>query len=68
MVFKRLFSLLQENNVLTSFQSGFIPGDSSVNQLIFLYSVFCKAFDDGLEVRSVCVDISKAFLQAFPAN
>ena len=36
LIFKRLFSFLQENNVLTSFQSGFIPGDSSVNQLTFL--------------------------------
>ena len=61
LIFKRLFSFLQENNVLTSFQSGFIPGDSSVNQLTFLYNVFCKALDDGLEVRSVFFDISKAF-------
>ena len=61
LIFKRLFSFLQENNVLTSFQSGFIPGDSYVNQLTFLYNVFCKALDDGLEVRSVFFDISKAF-------
>ena len=53
------FSFLQENNVLTSFLSGFIPGDSSVNQL--LYNVFCKALDDGLEVRSVFFHIRKAF-------
>ena len=61
LIFKRLFSFLQENNVLTSFQTGFIPSDSSVNQLTFLYNVFCKALGDGLEVRSVFFDISKAF-------
>ena len=41
-IFKRMFSFLQENNVLTSFQSVSIPGDSSVNQLTFLYNVFVK--------------------------
>ena len=61
LIFKRLFSFLQENNVLTSFQSGFIPGDSSVNELTLLYNVFCKALDDELDVRSVFFDISEAF-------
>ena len=61
LIFKRLFSFLQENNVLTSFQSGFIQGDSSVNELTLLYNVFCKALDDELDVRSVFFDISKAF-------
>lgn len=45
----------------TSYQSGFIPGDSTANQLIFLYNAFCKALDDSLEVRIVFLDISKAF-------
>ena len=61
LIFKRLFSFLQENNVLTSIQSGFIPGGSSVNELKLLYNVFCKALDDELDVRSVFFDISKAF-------
>jgi len=78
LIFKRLFSFLQENNVLTSFQSGFIPGDTPVNKLTFLYNVFCEALDDGLEVRSILVkhligsDIkvssTSLSLQAFPAN
>jgi len=62
-VFERLifkFSFIQENNVLTSFQSGYFPGVSSVNQLTFLYNVFCKTLDDGLEVRSVFFDIRKS--------
>ena len=44
-----------------SIQSGFIPGDSTVNQLIFIYNTLCRALDDGLEVRAVFFDISKAF-------
>ena len=31
--FKRLYNHFRDNNILTSFQSGFIPGDSTVNQL-----------------------------------
>ena len=48
LIFKHLFNHLRDNNVLTSMQSGFIPGDSTVNQLTFLYNTFCRALDDGL--------------------
>ena len=47
--------------MLSSLQSGFIPGDSTVNQLTFLYNTFCQALDPGKEVRAVFYDISKAF-------
>ena len=42
-------------------QSGFVPGDSTTNQLAYLYNTFCKAVDSGLEVRAIFCDISKAF-------
>ena len=61
LVFKYLFNHLQDNNLLSSLQSGFIPGDSTVNQLTFLYNTFCQALDSGKEVRAVFCDISKAF-------
>ena len=61
LVFKYLFNHLQENNLLSSLQSGFIPGDSTINQLTFLYNTFCQALDSGKEVRAVFCDISKAF-------
>ena len=61
LVFKYLFNYLQDNNLLSSLQSGFIPGDSTVNQLTFLYNNFCQALDSGKEVRAVFCDISKAF-------
>ena len=42
-------------------QSGFVPNDSTVNQLVAMYNTFCHALDEGKEVRAVFCDISKAF-------
>ena len=61
LVFKYLYNHLLDNNILTSFQSGFRPGDSTVNQLTYLYDTFCHALDSGKEIRVVFCDISKAF-------
>ena len=61
LVFKHLFNHLRDNNIFTSFQSGFIPRDSTTNQLTFLYNTFCQALVAGKEVRAVFCDISKAF-------
>ena len=60
-VFKYLYNYLVEYNKITSVQSGFRPKDSAVFQLIDLYDTFCRALDDGKEVRVVFCDISKAF-------
>ena len=63
MVFKYLFYFLVSNNLITKNQSGFRPGDSTVNQLIDLTNDIQKSFDtrESLEVRAVFLDISKAF-------
>ena len=60
-IHKHVLNFLQTNNLLTSLQSGFVPKDSTVNQLVDIYNTFCKALDEGKEVRSVFCDISKAF-------
>ena len=60
-VFKHLYNHFHDNNILTQLQSGFIPGDSTTNQLTFLNNSFCQALDSGKEVRVVFCDISKAF-------
>ena len=60
-VFKHFYNHLHNNNILTSLHSGFIPGDSTVNQLTYLYNTFCQALDSGKEVRVVFCDVSKAF-------
>ncbi len=60
-VHKHLYNYLIDNNMLTPLQSGFKRGDSTTNQLIYIYNDICKALDDGKEVRVVFCDISKAF-------
>ena len=62
-VFKNLYNHLISNDLISKNQSGFRPGDSCTNQLLFLINEIHKAFDDKdcLEVRSVYLDMSKAF-------
>ena len=68
LIFKHLYNHLRDNNVLSSLQSGFIQGDSTVNQLTFLYNTFCQALDMGKEVRVVFCDIRKAFDRVWHAG
>ncbi|MCF1459523.1 MAG: reverse transcriptase family protein, partial [Shewanella sp.] len=60
-VHKHLYNYISENHLLTPFQSGFVPGDSTTYQLLHTYHTFCEAVDSGKEVRAVFCDISKAF-------
>ena len=60
-VHKHLFNFIRDNNILTTLQSGFVPGDSTVNQLVDIYNTFCHSLDQGKEVRAVFCDISKAY-------
>ena len=60
-VFKHLFNYLRDQNLLTPHQSGFRPGDSTLNQLSYLYHVFACALDCKKSVQIVFCDISKAF-------
>ena len=46
---------------MNPFQSGFRPGDSTANQLIFITHKIYEALEHGKEVRMVFLDISKAF-------
>ena len=52
-----------DNKLLNCSQSGFRPGDSCVHQLLSITHEFYKSFDTNpsLEVRSMFLDISKAF-------
>ena len=65
---KHLFNHLLDNYLLSSLQSGFLPGDSTVNQLTFLYNTFCQALDSSKEVRTVFCDISKTFDRVWHAG
>ena len=56
-----MFRFFLDNKLISTNQSGFKPGDSCINQLLSITHEIYKSFDDGLEVRSVFLDISKAF-------
>ena len=60
-IFKHVYNFLKDTDFFTPWQSGFMPGDSTVNQVACLYNHICKALDDGLEFRVLFFDISKAF-------
>ena len=68
LIFKYVYNHFLENNILTSFQSGFRRGVSTVNQLSYLYNTFCQALDAGKEVRAIFCDISKAFDRVWHAG
>ena len=63
LIYDSLFSHLERENLLNPNQSGFRPGDSTINQLLSIIHSIHSAFDCNpiLEVRSVFLDISKAF-------
>ena len=62
-IFNNLYTYLNTNNLITKNQSSFRPGDSTTIQLLYLLDEIHQAFDStkSLEVRSVFLDISKAF-------
>ena len=61
LMFNEMFEFFIENKLISSSQSGFKPGDSCINQLLSITHEIYSSFDEGLEVRSVFLDISKAF-------
>ena len=61
LMFNEMFNFFIENILISSNQSGFKPGDYCINQLLSITHEIYKSFDMGLEVRSVFLDISKAF-------
>ena len=62
-IFKDLYNHLMSNKLITENQSGFIKGDSTINQLLSITHMIHQSFDCDVpkEVRSVFLDISKAF-------
>ena len=61
LMFNEMFNFFIENKLISSNQSGFKPGDSCINQLLSITHEIYESFDVRLEVRSVSLDISKAF-------
>ena len=67
-VFARLYDILLDIGFLYKYQSGFKPGDSTINQLIYIIHQIYLAFESGKEVRVVFFDISKAFDKVWHAG
>ena len=63
LIFTSLYSYLIGNNLISNKQSGFIKGDSTINQLLSITHMIQSALDcdPPKEVRSIYLDISKAF-------
>ena len=61
--FNRIYNFLLKEELLNPNQFGFRPSDSCINQLLAITHEIFEAFDCNptLEVRSVFLDISKAF-------
>ena len=60
-IFQKLYHHLVTNNLITTNQSGFRPNDTVTNQLISLVESIHSSLDIKFEVRSVYLDMSKAF-------
>ena len=62
-IYNSLFNYFQSNRIFTPSQSGFLPGDSCVCQLLSIIHEIQTAFDENpaVDVRRVFLDISKVF-------
>jgi len=60
-VFDGMYKFFVENNLLSPNQSGFRPGDSTINQLLAITTEIHNAFENRQETRAAFLDISKAF-------
>ena len=61
LIFNEMFIYFSVNKLISKNQSGFQLGDSCINQLLSITHKIFTSFDNGLEVRSVFLDICKAF-------
>ncbi len=60
-LFNHIFTFLRHNRLVKRNQSGFTPGDSTINQLIAMCNELYQCVDEGDEMVAVFLDLSKAF-------
>ena len=60
-LFDKIYAFLNDKNLISPNQSGFRPGDSTINQLLAITTEIYEAFESYDETRAVFLDISKAF-------
>ena len=56
-----MYAFFVENDVISKHQSGFLPGDSTINQLLAITDEIYQSFERNFETRAGFLDISKAF-------
>ena len=61
LIYDDMFNFLISNNLITQHQSGFMPGDSTINQLLSITTEIYNAFEKYEETRALFLDLSKAF-------
>ena len=60
-IFKQFYKHLNENNLISKFQSGFRPGHSTITALIQMCDNWYENMDNGKLTGVVFIDIRKAF-------
>ena len=68
LTFNEMFNFFIKNKLISSNHSGLEPGDSCINQILSIAHEIYEFYDVRLEVRSVFLDISKAFDKAGTEN
>ena len=66
-IFDTMYRHFTDNQLLTPNQSGFRPGDSTINQLLYITQKIYTTFEEfpSRETRAVFLDISKAFYKVW---
>ena len=60
-IFKHVYIYFHKNNLFYKYQAGFLPGHSTVFQLLETYHSIVKSIDEGKACCMVFCDLSKAF-------
>ena len=66
--YNEMINFYLENDLISPKQSGFRPEDTCINQLFSINNEILTAFDIGLEVRGLFLDIAKAFDKVWHAG
>ena len=53
-IFKHMYNFFNANNLLSRYQSGFIPGDSTTNQLVDFTNMIYESFEDKKSKLQTC--------------
>ena len=61
LIFSEMFIYFSANKLISKNQSAFQPGDSCINQLLSITHEISTSLDNGLEVGSVSLGITKTF-------